>query len=83
MITVSVPPTALSAAHRTETVMSAALLEGLVPVGRLSPARDGHNLFMITKSVSPPCTPAPKLHGELTLSAILNASRRPRHAKGG
>ena len=53
-------------------VVGVALLEGLVPVGWLSPVRDGHNPFMITESVSPPCTPAPKLHGELTLSAILN-----------
>ena len=83
MITVSVPPTALSAAHRTETVMSAALLEGPVPVGWLSPVRDGHSPFMITKSVSPPCTPASELHGELTLSAIMNTSRRPSHAKSG
>ena len=67
----------------TETAMGVAHLEGLVLVGWLSPVRDGHIPFMITKSVSPPCTRAPKLHGELTLSAIMNTSRRPSHAKSG
>ena len=43
------------------------------PAGDHSRPDAGLTPFMITESVRPPCTLAPTLHGELTLSAILVA----------